>query len=957
MANILASSQHSEVVGLLENRYKFKGLWGLTQFILSISRFIPDSRLKIKPLSQKEIELLPPGEAKNLEKELLKIEPIAYEELYKALQDTSEKEKALGTIEGEEAEMIPETKELQIVEEQPETDKEKTGEKARYEERQREKTYEAGPKAPPKTTVRDYYQILSVDPDIPQDQIKSAYRKQLLQYHPDKAEAMFRSGKISEAEWQNLKIEYGEKTRDINEAYAVLSNDTNRENYDRVSGKEPWRTKEAAAQEQPTEAGTPTGSRDVYIVFTPTTAESKKTTEARVNTADYANTVSAAGPFTSDVTTKFETNEALKNAGFSQDAIDEIGLDDRHINTALAFHLGGGTPEKLEGAGIEAVNNNIITLQQEQDLNKALIALEGFDKDVSKQLEIANRNPEISIQSTIPTSAELPTLRLERQNGYLSPDIGSFFNQTKSLIETSQKLAGKALKTTTKTIAKTEVKQLAVSSVKAGAKGILKKGATWLATKLGITAIASAVAPGVGTAVAIALQVLGTLKNVAKNILSFIPRLLTGEKDTRKAIMGLGALMLVGGLATGSSGLALAGAGTMGASYLSSVGAMAAGGQAAGFVNTLLLGAITVAAPIFTPAILIGVIAVPLLFIFIVFIINNSAFVVPWGGYNFTPGVPESPYIEVKKVASPTEGPNNTEINATYTITITAKQGTLTAITFTYKCEVKADYSQTCPDPKNIRVGPQTFPSFTDAVPPSISAGTSYVIMYDVVYGDVDGNGSTDFNDSLIVDTFTVAATPEGANRSEASGFASICIGECPTGCYAVVDNAYPWPANYKANMEAAVSDLVSQHPLFVAKVCSSTSWGPVNLCYDPPAVSLWGWHTHTKACDIKFDAGGVDNLQDSIYILTHESSHHLQKPEIMPELQSAYEGSGASSELPLCSYSSTSDPSEGFAEGNALYAQMPTFWSGPTYCGPGTTFQDLYPIHYDFAKNTVFQE
>jgi len=80
MANILASSQHSEVVGLLENRYKFKGLWGLTQFILSISRFIPDSRLKIKPLSQKEIELLPPGEAKNLEKELLS--PIRKDDLF-----------------------------------------------------------------------------------------------------------------------------------------------------------------------------------------------------------------------------------------------------------------------------------------------------------------------------------------------------------------------------------------------------------------------------------------------------------------------------------------------------------------------------------------------------------------------------------------------------------------------------------------------------------------------------------------------------------------------------------------------------------------------------------------------------------------------------------------------------------------------------------------------------------
>ncbi|MGI6317817.1 MAG: DnaJ domain-containing protein [Firmicutes bacterium] len=65
--------------------------------------------------------------------------------------------------------------------------------------------------------AKDYYQILGVNEDAGQEQIKAAYRKLAFQYHPDrnKGDAMA-----------------AEKMKDINEAYAVLSDRIKRKEYD-----------------------------------------------------------------------------------------------------------------------------------------------------------------------------------------------------------------------------------------------------------------------------------------------------------------------------------------------------------------------------------------------------------------------------------------------------------------------------------------------------------------------------------------------------------------------------------------------------------------------------------------------------------------------------------------------------------------------------------------------------
>lgn len=68
-------------------------------------------------------------------------------------------------------------------------------------------------------TKRDYYEILGLDRNASKDDIKRAYRKLAMKYHPDKVP----SDKKQEAE---------EKFKQISEAYAVLSDDEKRRRYD-----------------------------------------------------------------------------------------------------------------------------------------------------------------------------------------------------------------------------------------------------------------------------------------------------------------------------------------------------------------------------------------------------------------------------------------------------------------------------------------------------------------------------------------------------------------------------------------------------------------------------------------------------------------------------------------------------------------------------------------------------
>ena len=69
---------------------------------------------------------------------------------------------------------------------------------------------------------KDYYKVLGVDKKASKDEIKKAYRKLAMKYHPDKNK-------------DNKEAE--EKFKEISEAYAVLSNDEKRKQYDQFGAE------------------------------------------------------------------------------------------------------------------------------------------------------------------------------------------------------------------------------------------------------------------------------------------------------------------------------------------------------------------------------------------------------------------------------------------------------------------------------------------------------------------------------------------------------------------------------------------------------------------------------------------------------------------------------------------------------------------------------------------------
>jgi len=69
---------------------------------------------------------------------------------------------------------------------------------------------------------RDYYEVLGVDKNASEDDIKKAFKKAAMKYHPD------RFANASDAEKKDAE----EKFKEINEAYQVLSDAQKKQQYD-----------------------------------------------------------------------------------------------------------------------------------------------------------------------------------------------------------------------------------------------------------------------------------------------------------------------------------------------------------------------------------------------------------------------------------------------------------------------------------------------------------------------------------------------------------------------------------------------------------------------------------------------------------------------------------------------------------------------------------------------------
>jgi molecular chaperone DnaJ len=100
------------------------------------------------------------------------------------------------------------------------------------------------------SSKRDYYEVLGVQKNSSKEEIKNAYRKLALQYHPDR----------------NKQPTAEEKFKELSEAYAVLSDEEKRKRYDiygHVGAEEAFRGSEANFEEIFRDAGFG-GFRDIF---------------------------------------------------------------------------------------------------------------------------------------------------------------------------------------------------------------------------------------------------------------------------------------------------------------------------------------------------------------------------------------------------------------------------------------------------------------------------------------------------------------------------------------------------------------------------------------------------------------------------------------------------------------------------------------------------------------------
>lgn len=446
---------------------------------------------------------------------------------------------------------------------------------------------------------------------------------------------------------------------------------------------------------------------------------------------------------------------------------------------------------------------------------------------------------------------------------------------------------------------------------------IAKRAAKSVATKVAGEAAAEAIGAAALSEIPVVGPILGYVAGwIASKVIEKVGPFI---KKYGKYVVGL-PIVAAGFLIQGVAGWSMVGIGAGIALFpsggLSSLGSSMS--NAAGFFfSNLLLP--TIVGPLI--AILIGI---PVVVAIMLFIINSGAYVVPpeeLGG----PG--ENPYISVTKEVGPQTSYDNKDlpVTVTYTITVKAKKGTLENIKFTDDCEVIKE--------KETFKCDSTLPEQTPTI---ISPVEDYTFSVEKSY-----QGSR-YNDSLIINTFSVTADTSDAKGTSATGASSLIIGNPPTACYTFTGE---WPASYRANVQAAITYLTGHWKNYMAKACRGGE--EIQLKYEVSKGNYWGWAS--AGGHITLYKAGLTNVTNTIYILAHETGHIVswRVPSIM---QQFLDTPGLKNEGPLCSYDNTTNQYEAFAESAALYASPKTF-----RC-MNYSFSSAYPKHYDFAKDIIFK-
>lgn len=571
------------------------------------------------------------------------------------------------------------------------------------------------------TKIPNYYETLGVNENTSTEDIDKAFRNLAQQKHPDRVEGELRKQGLSTAEIKTRVEAANREFQDINTAYIVLGgkNNKNKTAYDDLRKKET-----AEAQPETTAAGQGgqpgTQQTNVVIELSPTTEPSK---EALAKTKEFRELVERVGP---DAKLDFETVKNLQATGNLPD-----GFHGSEVSIALKVHAGGGDAEDMLVKAEKAQKAGIITEEQEKFLNRSDYVVGSFEearlKNIpsSEELKEAAGNPAIIIRQAQPGAPRQPNeIHLQTVEG---PE-GTYMQFAEPF---AGKVEGKVKGKVASFVEKKLLKGTSVNALKAGGKAFLKRAGIKVSTKLGLAAT------GAGLPVVIAMEV---GERVLKKLASYLPAFIRNginniKKGVKKGVKG--ALLFIGGLI------------------------------AYAILYPIVVGIVTL---------IVGLIVVPLLVIFIIYIINTSSYVVPPFGGSIAnpPPTQTNAYIQVTKTPNPDRIQNSQLTDGetvTYTVTITALQGTLTDLSISYTCVVVPQNTRpACPDPT---------PDPVTILPPGsqIQAGGTQTITYTQTF-------DSSFQDSIINDVITVRAYVSATPVIQtAATSATVIIGTPPIDC------------------------------------------------------------------------------------------------------------------------------------------------------------------------------
>jgi len=683
---------------------------------------------------------------------------------------------------------------------------------------------------------------LGLSPNPTQLEIEKAFKDLTRKYHPDNLPRQLgKDIKDFSPEEQKLYNELQERYKEISSAR------------DRLRDREQLNKEKREALEKQKSLQTET-DKVVVITTIPSTPKTNETEKALGKTEKFRKDVIVA----KGVAYTAEEIPLLRNIP-PDSTPDRLSAE---ASTGLVLYT-GGIPAQEFSDKVAASNLSKDQIESLQRSAAVMECLEIVNPKRTQDLRTANQNPKVESIQQIPVTAAIPQpnqLSLQPQGGgFLKPLLDQATDILKSKF--AGKLEGIAtgfLKKRGVDISKGTVKTLVNKALKDGGKFLLNKGSAILARAGFIQAISSIV-PGVGNLagliVQIVLEVAGKLLKFVKKALSNILRFITGKDDLKSQLKEISGVTLVASLATG----AVVPAVISGVVFFSAIGTAAIITTMNPIFSAIFLVITSTVLAVSTP-IIVGVITFVSLVLFITVIINNSAFVVPYGGigvpdpFSPDPGSTEPPsgddsYILVVKLAS-SEVPEENwspylkysneeletqDIVVSYRIDITAPDSDLLDITVSENCTSQGTTPDLeCPDRS------QWIPIPLEGY---IPATETFSIEYTRTFTNPD------YRDSLTTDTVSVSARIEGETAQTAIASAQVCIGDCPVDCPS------GWPTEH---------GYITQGPDTPPPMSHSNNDAAIDIGIQGLTQPVYVYSTHGGTVRAFYSAGGGNTVEIS---------------------------------------------------------------------------------------------